>query len=263
MPRLWRSGTLVIREGSRTTSEGISRVRRGLFGVLGLVLSPRPVVGQAPALTYRTTWGDAALAGTAGVLYVLPSALGLPRGGPSCAPCDPGTLPRVDRWALRPVSATGATASDAVLAGVVGFTAFADTHALPAQQWHGNFAVFATTASWTAAATEWLKVLVRRKRPVLYSNDAIMAATDPGSQQSFPSGHTSVAFATATSYVVIARRQHLAHLTRNAILLYTGALGVAVLRVVAGKHFPTDVLGGAALGSGIGWAVPTLHPTQP
>jgi len=47
------------------------------------------------------------------------------------------------------------------------------------------------------------------------------------------------------------------------VLLYAGALGVSVLRVAAGKHFPTDVLGGAALGTGIGWLVAKVHPTQP
>jgi len=169
----------------------------------------------------------------------------------------------VDRWSLRPVSATGDVASDVVLAGVAGFTAFAGLHGLPAQQWRGNFAVLANTASWTAASTEWLKVLVRRKRPVLYTTDAITAASDPENQQSLPSLHASLAFGAAMSYLVIARRQHLPHRTRNTILLYVGAVGVAALRVAAGKHFPTDVLTGAALGTGIGWVVPTIHPTQP
>ena len=169
----------------------------------------------------------------------------------------------MDRWALRPVSTTGDVASDLVLASVVGFTAFAGLHSLPAQQWRGNFAVFANAASWTAASTEWLKVLVRRKRPVLYTAGAVTATSDPESQQSLPSLHTSLAFAAATSYVVIARRQHLPHRTRNTLLLYAGAVGVAALRVAAGKHFPTDVLASAALGGGIGWLVPTIHPAQP
>ncbi len=235
----------------------------GLLGVLGLVLAPRPIVGQEPAAPYRVTWRDAASVGTAGVLYLLPAALGLPHGAPSCAPCDPATLPSVDRWALHRVSTTGDAASDVVLAGVAGFTAFAGLHGLPAQQLHGNFAVFANAASWTAATTEWLKVLVRRKRPVLYSSDAVKAASDPESQQSLPSLHASLAFAAATSYLMIARRQHLPHRTRNTLLLYAGAVGVAALRVAAGKHFPTDVLASAALGSAIGWVVPTIHPTQP
>jgi len=234
-----------------------------LFAVLGLVLAARPIVGQEPAVAYRVTRGDVASVGTAGVLYLLPGGLGLPHGAPSCAPCDPATVPSVDRWALRPVSATGDVASDVVLAGVAGFTAFAGLHGLPARQWHGNFAVFANAASWTAASTEWLKVLVRRKRPVLYTSSAVTAVSDPESQQSLPSLHASLAFAAATSYLVIARRQHLPHRMRNTLLLYAGAVGAAALRVGAGKHFPTDVLAGAALGSGIGWLVPTIHPTQP
>ena len=242
---------------------GISCVDRLLFAALGLALAPPSIVGQAPVTPYRVTWRDAVSVGTAGVLYVLPGALGLPHGMPSCAPCEPATLPGVDRWALHRVSATGDAASDVVLAGAAGLTAFAGLHGLPAQQWRGNFAVFANTASWTAASTEWLKVLVRRKRPVLYTSDAVMARSDPESQQSLPSLHTSLAFAAATSYLVIARRQHLPHRTRNTILLYAGAVGVAALRVAAGMHFPTDVLAGAALGSGIGWLVPTIHPIQP
>jgi membrane-associated phospholipid phosphatase len=54
-------------------------------------------------------------------------------------------------------------------------------------------------------------------------------------------------------------RQHLPHRQRNALLLYAGALSVASLRVAAAKHFPTDVIAAAALGSGIGWLVPTIH----
>src|SRR5256885_1143159 len=50
---------------------------------------------------------------------------------------------------------------------------------------------------------------------------------------------------------------------RNAILLYAGAVGVAALRVTGGKHFPTDVAGGAVLGSGIGWLTATVHARAP
>jgi membrane-associated phospholipid phosphatase len=238
-------------------------MHRGFSAVLVFVVAVRPVVGQEGAAPYRVSWGDAASVGTAGVFYLLPAALGLPHGAPACAPCDPATLPGVDRWALGPVSETGDVASDVLLFGVAGFTAFAGLHGLPTQQWHGNFAVFANAASWTSASTAWLKVLVRRKRPVLYTSGAVTAASDPESQQSLPSLHASLAFTAATSYLVIARRQHLPHRTRNSLLLYAGAVGVAALRVVAGEHFPTDVLTSAALGSGIGWLVPTIHPTQP
>jgi len=212
---------------------------------------------------YRASWWDAASVGAAGALFVLPMALDLPQGPPSCAPCDPTTVPTVDRSALHTFSNGAGTASSVVLAGVAGFTAVASLQGLPARQARGNFAVLANAAAWTAASTEWLKVVIRRKRPVLYTSGAAAAVADRENQESLPSGHASLAFAAATSYLVLARRQHLPHRTRNAILLYAGAVGVSALRVAAGKHFPTDVAAGAALGSGIGWLSATVHPTVP
>ena len=224
---------------------------------------PRARADAQAGPIYRASWWDGASVAAAGALYVLPMALELPQGPPSCAPCDPSTVPTVDRSALHTFSDGAGTASTALLAGVAGLTAFASLHGLPAAQWRGNFAMLANAAAWTAASTEWLKVVLRRKRPVLYTSGAAAAAADRENQESLPSGHASLAFAAATSYVVLARRQHLPHRTRNAVLLYAGAVGVAALRVAAGKHFPTDVAAGAALGSGIGWLSATVHPTVP
>jgi len=153
--------------------------------------------------------------------------------------------------------------STALLVGTVGFAGLASLDGATAAQRRGHVAVFANSLAWTLAATDWMKVLVRRKRPVLYTAGATAAADDPNSQRSFPSGHASIAFAAATSYLVMAQREHLPHRGRNAALLYVGALGVAALRVAAGKHFPTDVFGGAALGTGIGWLAAKVHPTEP
>jgi len=237
-------------------------MHRGLLAVLVFALSPRPIVAQEPAAPFRATWFDAVSVGTAAALYVVPGAVGLPNGAPSCAPCDPASLPGVDRWALRPVSATVGAASNLALIGVAGSAAFLSVYGLAGAQARGNAAVLANSVAWTAATTGWLKVIVRRKRPVLYTSDATAAATDKGNQESLPSGHASVAFAAATTYWMLARRERLPHRTRNTILLYAGAVGVAALRVAAGKHFPTDVLAGAALGSAVGWVVPTIHPGQ-
>jgi membrane-associated phospholipid phosphatase len=43
--------------------------------------------------------------------------------------------------------------------------------------------------------------------------------------------------------------------------LITALVGtsVAIERVLAGQHFPTDVLLGAAAGAAVGWLVPWLH----
>jgi len=87
----------------------------------------------------------------------------------------------------------------------------------------------------------------------------VAGAGDPDNQRSFPSSHTTVAFAAATAYVVVSGREHLRHRTRTALLLYGGALATGVLRVEAGQHFPTDVVAGAALGSGLGWLAARVH----
>jgi len=123
--------------------------------------------------------------------------------------------------------------------------------------------VYANALAWTLAASQWLKVLAHRSRPVLYTADAPAAASNPDSRRSFPSGHAALAFAASTAYVVMASRERLPHRTRNAVLLYAASLGVAALRVSAGHHFPTDVAGGAALGVGIGWLAARVHPTGP
>jgi membrane-associated phospholipid phosphatase len=239
-------------------------MRRAVAVALLLWLPGRPAPAQTVAVPrYRVGWWDAASVSAGTVLYFTPDALGLPEGGPSCAPCDPATLPGIDRWAVQPVSTTAANASDVALVAVMGWTAIAGLAGLPPEQWRGNLVVFANTAVWTEATTEWLKVLIQRPRPVLYTSDAVAASTIRDNQLSMPSGHTALAFAAATSYFVISGRQHLRHRKRNTLLLYAGAVGVGALRVVAAKHFPTDAIAGAALGSGIGWLVPTIHPTMP
>jgi membrane-associated phospholipid phosphatase len=225
-----------------------------------LVASARLDAAQAP---YQATWWDAASVSAAAGVALVPVVLALPKGPPSCAPCDPGSVPGIDHVALHAFSNGAGTASSLLLAGVVGTAGLASLRALPPAQARGNAAVFLNSLAWTEAATEWIKVAVRRNRPILYTAGAAAASGDRENQQSFPSGHASVAFAAATSYLLMADRQHLPHRTRNAIVLYTGATAVAALRVAAGKHFPTDVAGGALLGSGIAWLVARIHPTAP
>lgn len=228
------------------------------------VSGTRSVAQGAPQTPiYRSSWADvAAVAGT-GVVALLPGFLKLPGGAPSCAPCSPSGLPGIDRWVVGQNSPFARTSSTVLLIGVGGIATYVATHDRPDAQARGNFAVIANSISWTAASTDWLKVAFHRKRPVLYTSGAVAAASSPDNRRSFPSGHTAVAFAVATSYLVLAGREHLPHRTRDALLLYGGASGVGALRMVGGSHFPTDVLGGAVLGAGIGWLVAVVHPKAP
>ncbi|GAA4306934.1 phosphatase PAP2 family protein [Mucilaginibacter gynuensis] len=62
--------------------------------------------------------------------------------------------------------------------------------------------------------------------------------------KSFPSGHTSLAFAEATTFAFQYKRWWV------TIPAYAWATSVAYSRMYLGKHYPSDVLGGAAVGIG-------------
>jgi len=219
-----------------------------------------PLGPAAAQRAYHATWADGVSVGAAAILTILPEALKLPGGAPDCAPCNPAMLWGVDRQALGAPSHAAGTASNLGALGVLGFGGLALVwHRRPSDA-RGDAVAYADAVGWSAVAVQWLKVAIGRERPVMYTSGAAAGAGDPDNQRSFPSSHTTVAFAAATAYVVISGREHLPHRARAALLLYGAALATGVLRVEAGKHFPTDVLGGAALGSGIGWLAATIHP---
>ncbi|MBL7815733.1 MAG: phosphatase PAP2 family protein [Saprospiraceae bacterium] len=90
-----------------------------------------------------------------------------------------------------------------------------------------------------------LKYIVKRPRPYVTYPD--LNALDTEGSPSFPSGHTSGAFALATSlslnypkwYVVVPS------------VAFAGFTGYS--RMYLGVHYPSDVLAGAVLGSGTAW----------
>jgi membrane-associated phospholipid phosphatase len=93
-----------------------------------------------------------------------------------------------------------------------------------------------------AGATEVLKQLVKRPRPYFTYNDIYV--NDIDDSYSFPSGHVSVAFSTAVSLSLTAKRWYV---TVPALMWATG---VGYSRMYLGQHYPSDVLMGALLGSG-------------
>jgi membrane-associated phospholipid phosphatase len=91
--------------------------------------------------------------------------------------------------------------------------------------------------------TSGLKYAINRPRPfVQYPND-IIKRTDAG-KYSFPSGHTSTAFATATALTLSTKKWYV------AVPSYAYACAVGYSRMRLGVHFPSDVLGGMIVGIG-------------
>src|SRR6266568_4678107 len=97
-------------------------MRRPALVLTLIALAGRPAPGQQP---YRVTWWDAASVAAATAFGVIPEAAGLPHGLPPCAPCDPSSLPGIDRAALHTFSGPANTASTVFLAGVAGFAGLA------------------------------------------------------------------------------------------------------------------------------------------
>jgi undecaprenyl-diphosphatase len=89
-----------------------------------------------------------------------------------------------------------------------------------------------------------LKVAVRRDRPFVTYPD-ITKRTNVGSL-SFPSGHTTVAFACATALTLSTKQWQVA----VPAYAYAGLVGYSRMRL--GVHYPSDVLGGMIIGIGSG-----------
>jgi len=130
--------------------------------------------------------------------------------------------------------------------------------------------MYAESISFTLAMTNMVKIAVRRPRPIAYieaqahKDDPNYSNSDTDSALSFFSGHSALTatISSTATYLAFARSPHSA---RPWITLVAG-LGlttfVAVERVRAGQHFPTDVIAGAVAGAGIGLVVPHLHRTD-
>ena len=92
-------------------------------------------------------------------------------------------------------------------------------------------------------ATEGLKTIINRPRPYeQYPGEIFVLTYSKG--QSFPSGHTSLAFATATSLTITHKKWYIA----VPAYLWAGCVGYS--RLYLGRHYPSDVLGGAVVGAG-------------
>jgi len=120
--------------------------------------------------------------------------------------------------------------------------------------------IVAESAMLALDLTDVTKFTVSRERPDVHARTpAERAARRTNSDNlSFFSGHTTLAFALATSAGTIAsmRRYQLAPWMWIAGLALAATSGY--LRIAADRHYATDVIAGIAVGSGVGVAVPYL-----
>jgi membrane-associated phospholipid phosphatase len=96
-----------------------------------------------------------------------------------------------------------------------------------------------------AGITNTLKYSIDRDRPFITYPD--ITKNSNGGSPSFPSGHTSSAFATATSISLAYPKWYI------IVPSFTWAGSVAYSRMDLGVHYPSDVLAGAIIGAGSAW----------
>jgi hypothetical protein len=120
-----------------------------------------------------------------------------------------------------------------------------------------NTTLLATQAYITGGMIESIaKYLTGRQRPSYYGVDTMGRPTFHGPfsvagreyngqtvSSSFPSGHTTVAFAAATVFAMEYRNKPWV-----PVLAYSAASLIGISRITENRHWPTDVLVGAALG---------------
>ncbi len=92
---------------------------------------------------------------------------------------------------------------------------------------------------------EVIKLVSLRERPTLDNARGKFFQTGVGTNSSFPSTHTMIAWSSAA----VLASEYNGPLTR--ITAYGLATGVSVTRVLARQHFPSDVL----VGSAVGWMI--------
>lgn len=203
-----------------------------------------------PIVDVPVTVGAAALAA---VPYAFSSKLIHPR-----CPCDKAEVPRFERFAVGLHGEAADVASDVAVALAVGAPLAIDAWRLGFGPALGeDVGVLSETLAVNSALVVLAKYAAQRPLPRTYAGDPALVGS-PRGYRSFYSGHTSTAVSALT---VAAWTSHLREGPSPWPWLETAGVGagVGVLRVAAGRHFPSDVAMGALAGFGAGTVVPLLH----
>lgn len=181
---------------------------------------------------------------------------------------DSQSVPSFDRWACQNFSRKADKISDIFL-GMCAVSPLLMC-ASPNLDWDQRWTyalMYLETGILTYSITEITKCLIGRIRPYAYNPEATLQETSrsPNTRKSFFSGHTSISFASvvllAQTYSTFYPESRWKPVVWGAGL--SAATLVGILRILSGKHFPSDVLVGALVGSVIGFVIPKLHEVEP
>jgi membrane-associated phospholipid phosphatase len=170
---------------------------------------------------------------------------------------DPQRIFRPDRFAVHLSSRPAATASDILMDASVGLPVVFFTR----KTVKTDLLMLAESNLLCEGITQLSKGLFQRPRPFAYRSDPAGKRLGRDAFRSFISGHASAAFNGAVLAGVVYAKRHPGSRSSRAVWVtgLTLAAATGTCRVLAGRHFPTDVLAGAAAGAFTGWLIPQLH----
>lgn len=239
---------------------------------LGGVFAATEGSSDAPRLDQPGVWDLALTAGSIGAMAVAQKEAPC-RGIACCRWCDAkdgqphvnrldGRVAQALRWSDRNrADRWSDVALGASLGQALGYTSLGNrTAALR------DVALLGESYALTLAVTQVTKKIARRPRPYAHREDA-PPGTDIGAEEarvSFFSGHASSTFCLAVATGTLAFARH----EKNAGWVLGSGLAIAAttgyLRMAGDRHYLTDVVVGAVVGSAAGFLVPHLHrPSAP
>jgi membrane-associated phospholipid phosphatase len=193
-----------------------------------------------------------------------------------CRICDgdrtgDGRVNAVDDWyrtALRREDVTPANYASYVLAfgaaplGAIGFTVLSAIDDGSSKNILVDLLVVAEGGFSAMMTTQVLEAVTLRARPYVHAmgddDERSGEIAKTGAFHSFPAGHVVEAFGVAAAAGTVAsmRGYRLAPLVWTAGILF--GVGTAYTRMAADRHYFTDVLAGAGIGTAIGAGIPLL-----
>jgi membrane-associated phospholipid phosphatase len=178
-----------------------------------------------------------------------------------------GNINAMDRWAIGYYSPTLSSISGGISAAVLLIPATTNLWDIShgRQGWYSalvDLVMYEEAMALSSSMSSYFKTMRVHSTPLTYSDEVPMnVRTDPVNMSSFFSGHSTAAFTTAAfaGYTFQAKHPD----SKLVPWVWGGSMamatGVGALRVMSGKHFPSDVLAGAVVGSSFGILVPWLH----
>ena len=169
-------------------------------------------------------------------------------------------LPEIDRFFMQPYTKALHIAGNGAVA--LAFATPFIFSVLPSNEWLTIGTMFAETLLISNGFKQWTKLLVYRARPYMYFDGYPQKKFENGDWNcSFPSGHTTFAFASASfttmlfcNYFPDSKWKYTVAGVTYGIAVLTGCL-----RIASGNHFFSDVITGAIIGTACGLTIPYMH----